>query len=187
MRLITLLMFAVAAVAADHAKMDLIHLANGRSIVGTVESETEDAYTVRLSGSGIVLNLKKEKVSSIERGVADQPDPAATPRPKPPSPKPMKPREQTKEEKIDAGIVSLRREADAAGLNVTARMYGTIQPGCDADLAFRILGNKCQELSRTEIAGTVTAHYMWHNKDGSNLSLIFQNGIVVTRAQFGLR
>jgi hypothetical protein len=152
------------------------------------------------------MEIKKDKVALIERGVVEQankrreysadeikaaaeaakkttPTHAAAPRRTPAAAEPV----LTDEEQIERGIRILREEARTSNANVTMRMYEVIQPGCSADLAFRILGMRCQELSRSDIGGVTTSYYMWQNADGSNLSLMFQNGSVAIRGQFGLK
>lgn len=42
------------------------------------------------------------------------------------------------------------------------------------------------ELCRSDLAGHTTVMYAWKNRNGSNMSAMFQDGALVSKAQFGL-
>ena len=72
---------------------------------------------------------------------------------------------------------------------VTLKQYKEIEPGMTKEEVFAILGEPDQELSKTEIAGHTGAMYMWVGRyeDGGNMNVLFQDGRVVTKAQFMLQ
>ena len=71
-----LLLIATALAAVETpTKLDRIHLANGRTIVGLATEETADTYSVIPSGGGGALTIRKDRIVSIERGVEDAPAP----------------------------------------------------------------------------------------------------------------
>jgi hypothetical protein len=69
---------------------------------------------------------------------------------------------------------------------VTMADYQVIKKGMSYKTVRGILGADGVELSRSEIAGTTTIMYSWKNPNGSNMSAMFQDGALVTKAQFGL-
>jgi hypothetical protein len=75
MRAITILLAVSIASAADAPpKLDRINLSNGRALVGTIASETNDLYMVTLpGGNGGVMQVAKSRVVSVERGAEDAP------------------------------------------------------------------------------------------------------------------
>lgn len=79
MRTILATLAAFALFAADEApapKLDRIILTNGRALAGTIESEADDHYMIKLAaGGGGALLIKKDRVESVVRGVEDMPKP----------------------------------------------------------------------------------------------------------------
>ncbi len=54
--------------------------------------------------------------------------------------------------------------------------------------ALKILGCEGEEISSSEIAGFKTAMYKWDGSStGANMNAMFQNGRLITKAQFGLK
>jgi hypothetical protein len=51
----------------------------------------------------------------------------------------------------------------------------------------RTIGEAGTEISRSELAGISTVMYSWQNPGGANMNAMFQNGSLVTKAQFGLK
>lgn len=49
-----------------------------------------------------------------------------------------------------------------------------------------IIGVGGEELSRSDIAGFSVVMYSWTNSNGSNMNAMFQNGSLVSKAQFCL-
>ena len=69
---------------------------------------------------------------------------------------------------------------------VTAAEYSLLQAGMSYQEAVEIIGFPGEEISRSDIAGITTVMYQWTNRDFSNMNAMFQNGALVTKAQFGL-
>jgi hypothetical protein len=70
---------------------------------------------------------------------------------------------------------------------VSLAEYEQIREGLTYEDVCAIIGDSGQELSRSEIAGYSSVMYSWKNENGSNMNAMFQNGKLVTKAQFGLR
>ena len=80
-----------------------------------------------------------------------------------------------------------RRRAEDAR-TVTAAEYQQLQTGMSYQQAVEIIGYRGEEISRTDIAGITTVMYQWTNPGfAGNMNAMFQNGALVTKAQFGLR
>jgi hypothetical protein len=69
---------------------------------------------------------------------------------------------------------------------VTMQKYSRIQERMTYEQVQSIIGHPGEELSRTNIAGYRTVMYSWTNSNGSNMNAMFQNGRLVSKAQFGL-
>lgn len=71
---------------------------------------------------------------------------------------------------------------------VTRENFERIRTGMSYDEVVGILGEPGDELSRTELAGTTTVMYQWKAGGLSvgNMNAMFQNGRLVSKAQFGL-
>jgi hypothetical protein len=72
--------------------------------------------------------------------------------------------------------------------------YNKVNPDMTIVQINTIAGIKGQEMSSTTmpaipgIMGTLTSQvYSWANPDGSNMTIMFQNGKVISKAQFGLK
>ncbi len=70
---------------------------------------------------------------------------------------------------------------------VTMAEYEQIKEGMWYGTALGIIGSPAEEISRSDIAGYKTVMYSWANTDGTNMTAMFQNDKLVTKAQFGLR
>ena len=81
---------------------------------------------------------------------------------------------------------SLPQSPLAPGPVVTRAKYERIQDGMTYDQVRAIIGQEGEELSRSDIAGYTTVMYSWKNSNGSNMNAMFQNGKLVSKAQFGL-
>lgn len=75
-----------------------------------------------------------------------------------------------------------------ADRTVTAAEYARLTTGMSYQQAVGIIGFEGEELSRSEIAGITTVMYQWTNPgfSGANMNAMFQDGRLVTKAQFGL-
>jgi hypothetical protein len=67
--------------------------------------------------------------------------------------------------------------------------YLQLREGMTYAQAISVLGCQGVELSRSDIAGFSTVMYMWDGRGqmGANMNVMFQNGRLVMRSQFGLR
>lgn len=63
--------------------------------------------------------------------------------------------------------------------------YNRINIGMSSEAITKILG-KGTELSRSELAGHTTVMYQWTRSDGGNIFVTFQDGKVISKAQYGL-
>ena len=85
---------------------------------------------------------------------------------------------------------SLRTDEPPASLIprpvVTMADYRRIDTGMSYRQVRAIIGADGEELSRSDIAQYTTIMYSWKNANGSNMNAMFQNGRLVTKAQFGL-
>ena len=70
---------------------------------------------------------------------------------------------------------------------VTLAQYHQIQESMSYREVAYVLGKAGEEVARNDIAGYVTVMIQWSNRDGSNMNAMFQNGRLVSKAQFGLR
>jgi hypothetical protein len=69
----------------------------------------------------------------------------------------------------------------------TLNKYYEIQNGMSYSEVVRILGDRGQELSRSEIGGYTSSMYQWINPSGSSLTVMFSNDLVASKAQLGLQ
>jgi hypothetical protein len=71
---------------------------------------------------------------------------------------------------------------------VNKENYLKLQNGMSYQEAVRILGEDGEEMTSSEIAGIRTEMYMWKAKgfSGGNMNATFQNGALVSKAQFNL-
>lgn len=78
-------------------------------------------------------------------------------------------------------------EAAASGPKLDIAAYGRIKTGMSYKAVRAIVGADGEEQSSSDLAGIRTAAYTWRNSDGSNMMLMFQNGRLAQKAQFGLK
>jgi hypothetical protein len=194
MRLFALLLLAAFAFAEDApAKLDRLQLANGRTLIGTVESETADAYSVRLvGGQGGVMSIRKDRVTSIVRGVEDAPAPVAYVAPEDrPHPVESPERAARREEQEAAAaataaaaahIKKMQADAKRKGATVTAEMAQTVQERMPIADVTRLIG--VPGAVRNNGDATV---YEWKNANGSGLRVAFerQTQLVFGSTRFG--
>jgi hypothetical protein len=70
---------------------------------------------------------------------------------------------------------------------VTMAEFNEIETGMTWEEVVAIAGQPTEELSRNKIADIETVMYQWTNPFGPNMNVMFQNGKVVQKAQFGLK
>jgi rubrerythrin len=69
---------------------------------------------------------------------------------------------------------------------VTLFDYDNIQKEMLYSEVCSIIGASGVELSRSDVSGFTTVMYAWKNSNGSNMNAMFQNGKLISKAQFGL-
>lgn len=80
--------------------------------------------------------------------------------------------------------------SEAAGVEssqVTMANFSNIATGMSYKQVSTILGESGTELSRNDIAGFETVMYQWQSSGLGNMNAMFQNGRLISKAQFGLR
>jgi hypothetical protein len=70
---------------------------------------------------------------------------------------------------------------------LTLAKFNAVRAGMTYQQACQVLGSEGQELSRSEFAGHTTVMYKWDGWIGTNMNAMFQNGKLISKAQFGLR
>ena len=90
-----------------------------------------------------------------------------------------------------AQLAELRAQAESIPLQgarlVMLSAYSSLSTAMTYLDACQAIGFWGTEISRTAVGGYTTVMYSWSNPDGSNMNAMFQNGELVSRAQFGLR
>lgn len=69
---------------------------------------------------------------------------------------------------------------------ITKEKFDRIGNGMTYEQVCQVIGTKGDEMSRSDIAGYSTVMYQWANSNGSNMNAMFQNGSLISKAQFGL-
>lgn len=69
---------------------------------------------------------------------------------------------------------------------LTAASFAALQSGMTLGQVVAIAGQPSAEIANSEIAGFKTVMYQW-NAGGAIMNVMFQNGRLVSKAQFGLR
>lgn len=141
---------------------DLIcHLKCGRN--GTLDA------ALAFFGAIVIALDSDAKRPNVEKRIEAQPSPSATIARAP----------QT---------ITPQVQSDNAPISgVTMANYGRIQTGMTYTQVVQILGKSGTELSSNEIAGYRTVMYQWQGDGIANMNVMFQNGKVIQKAQFGLK
>ena len=79
--------------------------------------------------------------------------------------------------------------AQATTCKVDLAQYQSLSSGMTYSRVTAVLGCEGSELSRVEMGGFKTVVYMWQGNSsaGANMNVMFQNGKLISRAQFGLQ
>lgn len=164
---------SIAAAAAEPAKLDRINLSNGRSLVGTIASETDGSYIIALAGgAGGSIQVAKSRVISVDRAVEDLPAPTVPV-------EEQQPIARTAPSSIASAAVerettrrALRDDARKKGALVTKELFALVQPSMPKEEAFAILGPgfTVEPFDPRNPAGGVT--YNWRNKNGSHVRVV---------------
>ena|SRR5215475_1322700 len=83
-----------------------------------------------------------------------------------------------------------RREERNKNTVCTMDKFNQIRTGMTYDQVTAIVGSRGDVMSQVDLAGYNTVMIGWQNKgflDGGNMNVTFQNGLVVSKAQAGLR
>jgi len=70
---------------------------------------------------------------------------------------------------------------------LTMAKFRQVQTGMSRQQVVNILGNQAELLSDSQIAGIKTEMWMWKGAFGENCSVMFQDGAVIQKSQFGLK
>lgn len=71
--------------------------------------------------------------------------------------------------------------------SITMAQFSKLETGMTYDQAVAILGKPGVEMSRSDVAGTVTVLYTWDAGGLANMNAMFQNGKMISKAQLGLK
>lgn len=86
------------------------------------------------------------------------------------------------------GGTAANTASPAPGAGVTMANYNMIKTGMTYSQVVQILGKEGTELTSNEVGGYKTVMYKWEGDGwGSNMNVMFQNGKVIQKAQFGLK
>lgn len=85
-----------------------------------------------------------------------------------------------------SGEISLPQSINSEPPVVTRAEYDQIRVEMSYTEVRSIIGVSGEELSRSDIAGISTVMYSWTNSNGSTMNAMFQNGQLISKAQFGL-
>lgn len=92
----------------------------------------------------------------------------------------------------DSAVSTVQRavgEAPTSRSNVTLPNFYRLTDGMMYEDAVRILGSPGTEISRTALGGVTTVMYTWEGSGGfgANMNAMFQDGRLVSKAQFNLK
>jgi hypothetical protein len=73
-----------------------------------------------------------------------------------------------------------------SAIGVTMQGYSALKTGDSYEKSVSLLGEEGTEISSNDIGGTHTIMYQWKASNG-NMNATFQNGKLVSKAQFGLK
>jgi hypothetical protein len=71
--------------------------------------------------------------------------------------------------------------------SITLSEFNAVQTGMSIQQVQTIMGSTGTQTVHQDLAGISGDIYSWQNSDGSNMNVQFQNGAVITKAQFGLQ
>lgn len=75
---------------------------------------------------------------------------------------------------------------DVQNGDITYQQYSQLIEGMSYEEAVVILGREGVEMSRSDMAGYTTVMYVWENSGFANLTAMFQNDKLISKAQIGL-
>lgn len=77
--------------------------------------------------------------------------------------------------------------SETSGYGITMANYLRLQTGMTYPQVCEILGKDGTELARNEIAGYETLLYEWRGSGLAGMNVMFQNGKLIQKVQFGLK
>lgn len=90
----------------------------------------------------------------------------------------------------DGTWVFAANDAKPKKLGVTKAGFGALKDGMSYEDAVAILGRAGEKMSESELGGVRTVMYQWKADRGSlgaNMNAMFQDGKLISKAQFGLK
>ncbi len=78
------------------------------------------------------------------------------------------------------------RPSASPGATFTSQMYGQIQKGMARARVVDLLGAAGDRLSSSYFEGAANEVYVWTNEDDSHICVVFRDGAVLVKTQFGL-
>jgi hypothetical protein len=69
---------------------------------------------------------------------------------------------------------------------VTMAEYNRVIEGMSYDKVVQVVGARGVELSSSDFAGFRSVMYQWTNSDGSGMTAMFQNEVLLSKSQYGL-
>lgn len=86
-------------------------------------------------------------------------------------------------------LLSVPVAAQTTSCNATASEFNTISTGMSVEQVERVIGCPGAVLSESKIADFHTVMLMWSGRGmmGANMNVMFQNGRVAMKSQFGLQ
>lgn len=95
-------------------------------------------------------------------------------------------REAARAETIAKDSTHTQTPSAPAGPSMTKETYAKVREGMTYEQVIAIVGPPEQEVSSNEIGGFRTVMYQWKAGIMANANMTFQNGKLVSKAQFGL-
>lgn len=85
-----------------------------------------------------------------------------------------------------AAVVQYTASTSEPRAGLTYANYRRLQEGMTYPEVVKVLGSNGTEMSRVDLAGSTTVMYSWQKWSGANMNATFQNGRLISKAQFGL-
>ena len=85
------------------------------------------------------------------------------------------------------GIGAAALESEQGGSGISLAEFNKVQNGMSYSEVSRVFGSEGVVISANKIANIKTEMYEWRGKGLGNVHITFQNGRVMSKAQFGLK
>lgn len=84
--------------------------------------------------------------------------------------------------------VSTYQESETTAAGVTLSQFNSLYEGMTYEQVVDILGRPGEVISSSELLGVKTVMYKWDGTGfASNMNAMFQDGLMISKAQFGLK